>query len=35
VLHGVALDRFTGGAKPVTDQSAVGSPDPPGTLFLG
>jgi spermidine synthase len=35
VLHGVALDRFTGGAKPVTDQSAVGSPDPPGTMFLG
>jgi len=35
VLHGAALDRFTGGAKPVTDQFAVGSPDPPSTLFLG
>jgi spermidine synthase len=35
VLHGVSLDRFTGGAKPVTDEFAVGSPDPPGTLFPG
>jgi spermidine synthase len=35
VLHGVALDRFTGGAKPMTDRSATGSPPPPGTLFAG
>ncbi len=33
VLHGAALDRFTGGAKPVTDEFATGSPSPPGTLF--
>ncbi|HEY0806514.1 MAG TPA: fused MFS/spermidine synthase [Pseudonocardiaceae bacterium] len=35
VLHGVALDRFTGGAKPVTDDLATGSPRPPGALFTG
>ena len=35
VLHGPALDRFTGGAKPMTDRSATGSPSPPGALFAG
>jgi hypothetical protein len=35
VLHGTALDRFTGGAKPVSDADAAGSPPPPGTLFSG
>ena len=35
VLHGPALDRFTGGAKAMTDLSATGSPNPPGTLFAG
>jgi spermidine synthase len=35
VLHGAALDRFTGGAKPVTDAVATGSPNPPGALFTG
>lgn len=33
VLHGAALTRFTGGAKPVTDATATGSPSPPGALF--
>lgn len=33
VLHGAELDRFAGGAKPVTDDNAVGSPMPPGTVF--
>jgi spermidine synthase len=33
VLHGPELDRFAGGAKPVTDETATGSPAPPGTLF--
>ncbi|HVV24954.1 MAG TPA: fused MFS/spermidine synthase [Pseudonocardiaceae bacterium] len=35
VLHGPELDRFTAGAKPVTDESAVASPAPPGALFTG
>ncbi|HEY3748424.1 MAG TPA: fused MFS/spermidine synthase [Pseudonocardiaceae bacterium] len=35
VLHGAELDRFTSGAKPVTDAAATGSPTPPGTLFTG
>jgi spermidine synthase len=35
VLHDSAVDRFTGGAKPVTDEFATGSPGPPGTLFTG
>jgi hypothetical protein len=35
VLHDVALDRFTGGAKPVDDANATGSPTPPGPLFPG
>ena len=35
VLHGTALNRFTGGAKPTADADAVGSPNPPGGLFAG
>lgn len=35
VVHGDALLRFTGGAKPVADADAVGSPAPPGSLFTG
>jgi len=35
VLHGAALTRFTGGAKPMTDATATGSPSPPGALFAG
>jgi spermidine synthase len=35
VLHGPDLDRFTAGAKPVTDADAAGSPPPPGTVFNG
>lgn len=35
VLHGGDLDRFAGGAKPVADADAVGSPAPPGALFAG
>jgi hypothetical protein len=35
VLHGQELDRFTSGAKPVTDAVATGSPTPPGTVFTG
>jgi spermidine synthase len=30
VLHGGELRRFTGGAKPIEDAHAVGSPTPPG-----
>lgn len=33
VCHGLELVRFTGGARPVTDETATGSPAPPGTLF--
>jgi spermidine synthase len=35
VLHGAELDRFAGGAKPVTDETAIRSPAPPGALFTG
>ncbi|HEX4704043.1 MAG TPA: fused MFS/spermidine synthase [Pseudonocardiaceae bacterium] len=35
VLHGAELDRFAGGAKPVMDVDATGSPMPPGSLFSG
>ena len=33
VLHGSELDRFIAGARPVTDESAADSPEPPATLF--
>jgi len=33
LVHGAALDRFAGGACPVTDRNAPGSPEPPSTLF--
>lgn len=33
VEHGVALDRFTGGAHPVTDATSRPSPPPPDELF--
>ncbi len=33
VLHGRDLDRFTGGAKPVTDATAVPSPAAPPDVF--
>jgi spermidine synthase len=33
VEHGRELDRFTGGARPVTDANAVDSPLPPPELF--
>ncbi|GAA1246301.1 fused MFS/spermidine synthase [Pseudonocardia aurantiaca] len=33
VEHGRDLERFTGGARPVTDATAVGSPAPPPDLF--
>ncbi len=33
VCHGPELARFTAGARPVTDATAVGSPSPPGSLF--
>ncbi|GAA2090186.1 fused MFS/spermidine synthase [Streptomyces albiaxialis] len=33
VEHGRALDAFTGGARPVTDASAVASPAPPEGTF--
>ncbi|MCX5435888.1 spermidine synthase [Streptomyces sp. NBC_00063] len=33
VEHGAQLRRFTGGAKPVRDEEAVPSPEPPGGSF--
>ncbi|MEU1673276.1 fused MFS/spermidine synthase [Streptomyces roseifaciens] len=33
VEHGDALERFVGGAQPVDDADAVGSPEPPGGAF--
>ncbi|WP_432010882.1 spermidine synthase [Streptomyces cucumeris] len=33
VEHGEALERFTGGAAPVSDADAVPSPEPPGGAF--
>lgn len=33
VCHGPDLVRFAAGARPVTDETATGSPPPPGTLF--
>ncbi|MFE2374246.1 spermidine synthase [Streptomyces sp. NPDC059398] len=33
VEHGASLDRFTGGARPVTDAEAVASPEPPEGAF--
>ena len=33
LVHGDALVRFTGGARPVDDASAVDSPPPPDGLF--
>lgn len=35
VLHGAELDRFAGGARPVTDRDAVRSPEPPAGIFGG
>jgi spermidine synthase len=35
VMHGLESTRFAGGAKPVTDAAAIGSPIPPGDLFTG
>jgi spermidine synthase len=34
VLHGADLDRFVAGARPVTDDSAQDSPQPPPSLFI-
>lgn len=33
VTHGAALDRFIGDARPVAEQDAVASPEPPGGAF--
>lgn len=33
VLHGSEVDRFVDGARPVTDESAADSPEPPPALF--
>jgi hypothetical protein len=33
VEHGAQLRRFTGSAKPVRDEDAVPSPEPPGGSF--
>jgi spermidine synthase len=33
LLHGPALDRFIAGARPVTDDAATDSPEPPRALF--
>lgn len=33
LLHGADLDRFVGGAAPVTDQLAADSPEPPKGIF--
>lgn len=35
VVHGLPLTRFAGGARPVTDATAIGSPVPPDALFTG
>ncbi len=35
VLDGADLDRFTAGARPVTDATAQPSPAPPADLFGG
>lgn len=32
-VHGAALDRFVGGARPVTEAAAVASPEPPDGAF--
>jgi spermidine synthase len=34
LVHGRDLDRFVAGAKPVSDATAVDSPEPPAALFL-
>jgi hypothetical protein len=33
LLHGTDLDRFVGGAKPITDATAEQSPQPPPEAF--
>jgi spermidine synthase len=33
VVHGNALDRFVGGARPMSDSTAKASPKPPAALF--
>jgi hypothetical protein len=33
VLHGIDLDRFVGGTKPITDATAEQSPPPPPEAF--